>query len=206
MNISPHKTVAFIVAASLSVCSYVAFSKTLKSIGSLDEDEIVLVGRIELVPPLEEFEQNLKTIGSKRYKNAAMFVIGERPVDVQNPGLRDGKYADGVKFGEDFYLRRKRSDTLIYSGSIILTNSSMVGHGRRTSVDVDRLILPGGLKYEVQPSDRAIYIGTLRYHRDDYNAITKVDLLDEFDKAKKAFVKQHGTSVTLRRVKPTLAK
>ena len=47
MNISPHKTVAFIVAASLSVCSYVAFSKTLKSIGSLDEDEIVLVGRIE---------------------------------------------------------------------------------------------------------------------------------------------------------------
>lgn len=206
MNTSPRKTIAFIVAASLALCSYVAFSKTLKSIKSLDEDEIVLVGRIELVPPLEEFEQNLKTIGSKRYKNAAMFVIGERPVDVQNPGLRDGKYADGVKFGEDFYLRRKRSDTLIYSGSIILTQSAMAGHGRRTSVDVERLILPGGLKYEVQPTDRAIYIGTLRYHRDDYNAITKVDLLDEFDKAKKAFIEQHGTTVKLRRIKPTLAK
>jgi hypothetical protein len=206
MNLSPRKTVAFIVAASLSLCSYVAFSKTLKNIKSLGEDEIVLVGRIELVPPLQEFEQNLKTIGSKRYKNAAMFVIGERPVDVQNPGLRDGKYADGVRFGEDFYLRRKRSDTLIYSGSIILTQSALAGHGRRASVDVERLILPGGLKYEVQPSDRAIYIGTLRYHRDDYDAITKVDLLDEFDKAKKAFIAQHGTSLKLRRVKPTLAK
>ena len=206
MNLSSRKAAALIVAATLSLCSYVAFSKTLKSIKSLDQDEIVLVGRIELVPPLEEFEQNLKTIGSKRYKNAAMFVIGERPVDVQNPGLRDGKYADGVKFGEDFYLRRKRSDTLIYSGSIILTQSAMAGHGRRASVDVERLILPGGLKYQVQPSDKAIYIGTLRYHRDDYNAITKVDLLDEFDKAKKAFIEQHGTSVTLRRVKPTLAK
>jgi hypothetical protein len=206
MNLSPRKTIAFIVAATLSLCSYVAFSKTLKSINSLDDDEIVLVGRIELVPPLEEFEQNLKTIGSKRYKNAAMFVIGERPVDVQNPGLRDGKYADGVKFGEDFYLRRKRSDTLIYSGSIILTQSALAGHGRRASVDVERLILPGGLRYQVQPSDKAIYIGTLRYHRDDYNAITKVDLLDEFDKAKKAFIEQHGTSVKLRRVKPVLAK
>lgn len=206
MNLTPRKTLAFIVAASLSLCSYVAFSKTLKSINSLDEDEIVLVGRIELVPPLEEFEQNLKTIGSKRYKNAAMFVIGERPVDVQNPGLRDGKYADGVKFGEDFYLRRKKSDTLIYSGSIVLTQSALVGHGHRASVDVGRLILPGGLKYEVQPSDRAIYIGTLRYHRDDYNAITKVDLLDEFDKAKKAFIAQHGTSVKLRRVKPVRTK
>lgn len=206
MNQSLRKTLAFLVATSLSLCSYGALSKTLKNIKSLDEDEIVLVGRIELVPPLEEFEQNLKTIGSKRYKNAAMFVIGERPVDVQNPGLRDGKYADGVKFSEDFYLRRKRSDTLIYSGSIILTNSAMVGHGHRTSVDVERLILPGGLQYQVRPSDRAIYIGTLRYHRDDYNAITKVDLLDEFDKANKAFVEQHGTSVKLHRVKPTLVK
>lgn len=206
MSRLPHKTLTVVVAATLSLCSYVAFSKTLKSIKSLDEDEVVLVGRIELVPPLEEFEQNLKTIGSKRYKNAAMFVIGERPVDVQNPGLRDGKYADGVTFGEDFYLRRKRNDTLIYSGSIILTQSSMVGHGRRASVDVERLILPGGLKYQIQASDKAVYIGTFRYHRDDYNAITKVDLLNEFDKANKTFAERFGNGVKLRRVKPSLVK
>jgi hypothetical protein len=201
-----HKTLTVVVAATLSLCSYVALSKTLKSLKSLDEDEVVLVGRIELVPPLEEFEQNLKTIGSKRYKNAAMFVIGERPVDVQNPGLRDGKHADRVTFGKDFYLRRKRNDTLIYSGSIILTQSSMVGHGRRASVDVERLILPGGLKYEIQASDKAVYIGTFRYHRDDYNAITKVDLLNEFDKANKTFAERFGNGVKLRHVKPSLVK
>ncbi len=201
-----HKTLAFVIAATLSLCSYVALSKPLKSIKSLGEDEVVLVGRIELVPPLEEFEQNLKTLGSKRYKNAAMFVIGERPVDVQNPRLRDGKFADGVKFGEDFYLRRKHNDTLIYSGSIILTQSSLVGHGRRASVDVERLILPGGLEYAIQASDKAIYIGTFRYHRDDYNAITKVDLLNEFDKANKAFTERFGNKVKLRRVKPSLVK
>lgn len=206
MSRLPHKTLMVVVVATLSLCSYVAFSKTLKSLKSLDEDEVVLVGRIELVPPLEEFEQNLKTLGSKRYKNAAMFVIGERPVDVQNPGLRDGKYADGVTFGEDFYLRRKRNDTLIYSGSIILTQSSMVGHGRRASVDVERLILPGGLKYDIQASDKAVYIGTLRYHRDDYNAIIKVDLLNDFDKANKTFTERFGNGVKLRRVKPSVVK
>lgn len=206
MSRLPHKTLMVVVVATLSLCSYVAFSKTLKSLKSLDEDEVVLVGRIELVPPLEEFEQNLKTLGSKRYKNAAMFVIGERPVDVQNPGLRDGKYADGVTFGEDFYLRRKRNDTLIYSGSIILTQSSMVGHGRRASVDVERLILPGGLKYDIQASDKAVYIGTLRYHRDDYNAIIKVDLLNDFDKANKTFTERFGNGVKLRRVKASVVK
>jgi hypothetical protein len=95
---------------------------------------------------------------------------------------------------------------LIYSGSIILTQSALVGHGRRASVDVERLILPGGLKYEIQASDRAIYIGTFRYHRDDYNAITKVDLVNEFDKANQAFTERFGNVVKLRRVKPSLVK
>ena len=49
MNQSLRKTLAFLVATSLSLCSYVALSKTLKNIKSLDENEIVLVGRIE--PP-----------------------------------------------------------------------------------------------------------------------------------------------------------
>lgn len=195
--------VALIVFA---LCSYGAAAKPLKSIKSLGKDEIVLVGRVELVPPLEDFEQNLKTIGSKRYKNVAMFVIGDRVIDIESPRLRDGKYADGVELGREFYIRRKRGETLFYSGSIILTQSALAGHGRRASVDMERLVLPGGLEYPIQASDRAIYIGTLRYHRDDYNAITKVDLVDEFDKANKAFIKQHGTSVKLRRVKPSLVK
>ncbi len=174
-----------------SLCSYDAAAKQLKSLKSLAEDEIVLVGRVELLPPLEDFEQNLKTIGSKRYKNAASFIIGERTVDLENPKLRDNKYADGVKLGQDFYIRRKRNDTFFYSGSMILTSSVMGGV-------MDRIVLPGGLKYAIRASDKAIYIGTFRYHRDDYNAITKVDLLNDFERANRAFIKQFGNGVKLR--------
>ncbi len=174
-----------------SLCAYDAAAKQLKSLKSLAEDEIVLVGRVELLPPLEDFEQNLKTIGSKRYKNAASFIIGERTVDLENPKLRDNKYADGVKLGQDFYIRRKRNDTFFYSGSMILTSSVMGGV-------MDRIVLPGGLKYAIRASDKAIYIGTFRYHRDDYNAITKVDLLNDFERANRAFIKQFGNGVKLR--------
>ncbi|MFQ5760142.1 MAG: hypothetical protein ACE5HM_04115 [Acidiferrobacterales bacterium] len=174
-----------------SLCSYDAAAKQLKSLKSLDEDEIVLVGRVELLPPLEDFEQNLKTIGSKRYKNVANFMIGERAVDPENPRLRDNKYVDGVKLGQDFFIRRKRTDTFFYSGSMILTSSVMGGV-------MDRIVLPGGLKYAIRASDKAVYIGTFRYHRADYNAITKLDLLNDFERANKAFIKQFGNGVKLR--------
>jgi hypothetical protein len=182
-----------------SLGSYNAAAKQLKSLKSLDEDEIVLVGRVELLPPLEDFEQNLKTIGSKRYKNVASFIIGERTVDLENPKLRDNKYADGVQLGQDFYIRRKRNDPLFYSGSMILTSSVMGG-------SVGRIVLPGGLKYAIGASDKAVYIGTFRYHRDDYDAITKVDLVNEFDKAQEAFVERFGSKVKLRRIKPSIIK
>ena len=106
--------------------------------------------RIAYLRPLEDFEQNLKTIGSKRYKNAASFIIGERTVDLENPKLRDNKYADGVQLGQDFYIRRKRNDTLFYSGSMILTQSVMAGYGRRAGGSMERIVLPGGLKYTIQ--------------------------------------------------------
>ncbi len=200
-----------ILILSLTLIGFLVYSasvvaKPLKSIGSLGDDEIVLVGRIELVPPLEDFEQNLKTIGSKRFKNNAVFLIGADVVDLQNLRLRDNKHADRVELGQDFYLRRKRHSKLFYSGSMIYTKSVMVGHGRRAGVDLDYLILPGILKYNIKESDKAIYIGTIRYHRDDYDAITRVDQLNQFESAKKAFVEKFGNSVKLRRIKAFVIK
>lgn len=206
MIVPNRKLIGFALFLVVLLCSYGAAGKALKSIKSLGKNEVILVGRVELVPPLEGFEQNLKTIGSKRHKNAAMFVIGERVIDIRNPGLRDGKLADRVKMGQDFYIRRKRHNTLFYSGSIILTQSAMVGHGRRASVDMERLILPGGLKYDIRDSDKAIYIGTIRYYRDDYNAITKIDFLNDFEKANQAFIDRFGDGVKLRQLRPSAIK
>ena len=82
----------------------------------------------------------------------------------------------------------------------------MVGHGRRASVDMERLILPGGLKYDIRDSDKAIYIGTIRYYRDDYNAITKIDFLNDFEKANQAFIDRFGNGVKLRQLRPSAIK
>ena len=44
-----------------------------------------------------------------------------------------------------------------------------------------QVFLPGKLKFKLRDGDRAVYIGTMRYHRDVYNGITKVELINEYD-------------------------
>ena len=43
----------------------------------------------------------------------------------------------------------------------------------------DKLWFPGGYYLEVPKDAVAVYIGTLRYYRNDFNAITKVEVIDE---------------------------
>ena len=90
-------------------------------------------------------------------------------------------------------ITRPRFEDIYYSGTVIIMNNNRA----------DYLRLPGVLTYKIHPDDKAVYIGTLRYHRDDYNTITKVEYVDEFDQALAVFQKSAGNSKkALRKVKP----
>jgi hypothetical protein len=77
---------------------------------------------------------------------------------------------------------------------------------RNVQIDTSQLRLPGNMIYRIRPGDKAIYIGTLRYHRDTYNAIKKVQYVDEYNEALKEFHKSEGNARTvLRKVMPEQA-
>ncbi|WP_205959719.1 hypothetical protein [Ramlibacter humi] len=57
-------------------------------------------------------------------------------------------------------------------------------HGAVAYLDVvrqERLVFPGGLYFDVPAGARAVYVGTVRYHRNDFNRITRVEVIDERD-------------------------
>jgi hypothetical protein len=66
--------------------------------------------------------------------------------------------------------------------------------------------LPGRIEYLVNAYDRAIYLGTIRYHRDGYNGITKVDSIDDVERANREYVKRFGEQIRLRRAVPQAVK
>jgi hypothetical protein len=45
----------------------------------------------------------------------------------------------------------------------------------------DRLWFPGGLYFDVPAGAKAVYIGTLRYTRNDFNTIVNMEVLDDQD-------------------------
>lgn len=181
----------------------------LEKISELSGDEVVLVGRIELVPPLSELEQELKTASSGRFRGKGHAIIGDKLLDLDNLPISAGKTSVLFEFGKDFFVRKERMPAYSYSGSVVLlrsTASSSGYMGRDVSIDVSQLKLPGRIKYVLAPADRAVYLGTLRYHRDDYNAITKVEYIDEFTRVNQEFTRRFGTSVKLRRIAPQQIK
>jgi hypothetical protein len=70
---------------------------------------------------------------------------------------------------------------------------------------MSRARFPGGLKVALKPGDRAVYIGTLRYHRDEFFEITKVSIVDEYGAAQAEFRKKFG-GVPLRKALMTPVK
>ena len=63
----------------------------------------------------------------------------------------------------------------------------------------EKIILPTGFKINIKSSDKAVYIGKIRYIRDDFNSITRVELKDNYKKARRLFRKKFGKKYKLRK-------
>lgn len=57
----------------------------------------------------------------------------------------------------------------------------------------ERLWFPGGYYFDVPSGAGAVYIGTLRYTRNDFNSITKVEVIDERQDVAAALEKTGGS-------------
>ena len=196
-----------LVASLLGACGSMYSGKPhLNSTSELQANEIILVGKIELVPPLSPEEQELKTLTSDRFQGKAAGLFSDQAFDLDNLGMTASTHAILFELGEEFYARQPKTSEIIYSGSVIITKSAVANYGgyqgRDVTIDHRQMNLPGGLKYRIKSDDRAVYVGTIRYHRDDYNAITKVELIDEYKRVNKEFTDKFGSGLRLRFAKP----
>ena len=92
--------------------------------------------------------------------------------------------------GQTFFVRSRAAPFYVLGGMLILE----MGGSR-----VDRAYFPGGLKVEVKPGDRAVYIGTLRYHRDEFFEVSKTVVVDDYAGASAEFVRRFGDGQGLRK-------
>ncbi len=168
------------------------------SLSEVGAGETLVVGRIELVPPLRKDEQKIKALNSGTYENRIFLLADvQYRVLVSEPVLADYNGRIEATLGKNFFVRSDRKPFFILGGVLFLD----IGGS-----ELNKAYFPGGLKVPIQPGDRAVYIGTLKYHRNEFFEITKVAIEDDYERANAEFKKKFGTKNSLRKALLTPAK
>ncbi|MDH4128032.1 MAG: hypothetical protein OEV44_04725 [Spirochaetota bacterium] len=183
---------SFIVFSFITSCVIMpeGQKEEVKDLKSIKKDEVIIVGRIVLDPPLtkkeREYSGHLKTLSD--FENKASFSCFNVKPSKDKTIVEQNSKTDGyfyAQLGKPFYI--KSSNRTFYIGG---------GNIRSSTLSIN---LPARFKVNVERNDKAIYVGTIIYRRDDFDSITKIEFVDEYDKIKRKFHKKFGNNIDLRK-------
>lgn len=168
----------------------------LDSMSALSSGETVIVGRIELVPPLEDGEQRVESKGlfinpyADEMKNGVFLLTDEKSRNIGEPSISDYNNRIEAKLEKPFYVRAKSAPLHINAAEIMM---SVERYG------TNKVRLPAKFRVDIKPGDKAVYIGTVRYHRDEFFEITRVEVVDDYARERAAFNKKFGAGLMLKK-------
>jgi hypothetical protein len=191
------RLVLLALAAPLAAC--VTLHDPAERPADLTADKVLVVGRIELVPPLRADEQRLflgaDPFNTRRYyQGRAVLFLADTPVerdqtgDAINPELEQG-----------FAIAVPRSRRFVVGGGVAMNLDLRAVTARQAVLDRSDLHLPVPLEFDFRPGDRAIYIGTLRIHRDEFHSVVRAEVRDEYAATAAEHSRRFGPDVPLRR-------
>ena len=91
-----------------------------------------------------------------------------------------------VPLDDLFFIEVDRRALELQPGQFFLSDSG-----------VDTIRVPGGLVTATHPTAQVIYVGTVRYSRNEFYAITDVRVIDRYGQAAAAARRQFGSDVTI---------
>ena len=166
------RLLALLLLVALQACSVPRALPEASDLRASDR-EVVVIGKIELVPPINaKFEQRThwNVVGEKRMLTRVWMATGGEYKPVKTLHLDASEFQGSLEaeWGVPFMVKAPRQRTFLNGGMAHLN-----------VLEQERLWFPGGYYFDVPPGAAAVYIGTLRFHRNDFNAITRVEVIDE---------------------------
>lgn len=191
--------------ASLVGCSVIpTFHPELKQGMAVPPDHVLLVGRIDLIPPLQADEQKIRvgsvdpfdTAGKLRHR--AVFFLDDVPAEkrrqtgsVMNPAL-----------GRWFVVPVPRSQRFVADAAVFMEYEPLLTGRRQAVVETAQLVLPALFAFDLRPTDQAVYIGSWRVWRDEFHQVTRLEIVDESAAARAALTGRLSAGVPLRAALP----
>lgn len=169
----------------LSACQYGV--RSVDSAADILPGDLILVGKVILDPPLAAGEQELGAM-EKSQANLINIFTSQEQVMIDPSNIRYGDMRTVVKApigGEFFAIAPYREANI--TGAMIYLNMN------------DSIYFPGGWRYVASEQDQAIYIGTIKYRRNEFYEIVGVKVIDEYAQANREFAGKFGSGIKLRK-------
>lgn len=158
-------------------------------------DQVLVVGAVEIVPPLRENERELD-IPNDLFNTEEMIANRAFLRAAADPGMRpdDSRHLINPRLGETFFFSIPRDAPYLVGGEVTVRYKIVNGGVRQRKIHI-----PGPLHVRARRADGAVYVGTLRLTRDEFNEVVKVQVIDQYTQAAKDFRQRFGPGVQLRR-------
>ncbi len=176
----------------------------IEDLSQLKTGQVIVVGRVVLDPALSRKEQHItKGIGTEELKGSAMLYFGEKAYTKdENPGMSDMNGYVMIPFNGLFFAAFDPWDHYFQMMAYMLDLSMhMSGPQGRASFSTQQwAYFPLNRKMVLNEGDQVIYIGTVEFKRDDFNAPKGVKFVDhsEYDYAE--IRKRFGKNVKIRKI------
>lgn len=164
--------------------------------------EAIIFGKIVISPPLDDHEQRLDTVQTGgggclinptagKYRNTVILLTDRTPRKISDPGISDYKNRIEAPIGKTFYVKAPATEPLY----VVRSEIQMSLHGG----GLEKAVLPSGYKIDVQRGDGAVYIGTIKYYRDEFFTTKRIEIIDDFEQESAAFRKKFGGRIAVRK-------
>jgi len=203
-------TVLTMLLLLLSSCA-TSGRRMITNAADLGPGQVIVTGKINVIPPFTDKEQELSGFGSDDYRNVMLILNGRnfKKINITKTQALTGREWEGripAKMGEVFYAVFQAGEPLyLLSGAICTKYYYVTVPGTTTWMDMGNGMMtmvtnpptselrtkfeyiPFNYKIETAAGDRAVYIGDINIYRDEFNKITKMEVVDNYSRHEAGF-------------------
>jgi hypothetical protein len=188
---------AVLAVVALAACAVSMPEKEVAALSEVGPGSVLIVGSVDVVPPLRAWEKDLDipydvfTFGmEEKLSNRAVLTFGRSP----DTRVDHGEATINPELGQTYFFAVPRDAPYMVGGYVVIEYAMVNGMLRDR-----RIVIPGTLRLEILPDDEAIYVGTLRLTRDDFNEVIEAMMVDDYQRAAAEFETRFGTDTRLRK-------
>ncbi|KQT10782.1 hypothetical protein [Ramlibacter sp. Leaf400] len=168
--------------------------------------DVLIVGKIDIIPPIAPGEQKIRA-GSfgldpadikGKLQQRALLYLSDAP-STQREG--SGDYIN-PRLGDWFAYWVPRGKRHITEAVVVMDFQTVITGRRQAHTQSSELLLPAPVSIDIQAQDSAVYVGSWRVWRDEFNSVTRIQANQELREAQAAVKRLVGRDVPIRTAIP----